>query len=84
METTITCAKEIKPMAEKMITPGKNDLVAFVRRCLFITREDVCKKIFRRDRSWACGSATGGYGPHHPAPASAAAMLLETAIIELV
>ena len=48
METTLTRAKEIQPMAEKMITLGKkNDLAAYRQAMSFITREDVCKKVFQ-------------------------------------
>ena len=48
METTITRAKEIAPMAEKMITLGKaKDLNAYRQALSFITREDVCKKLFK-------------------------------------
>ena len=48
METTVTRAKEIKPLAEKMITLGKkSDLAAYRQAMSFITREDVCKKQFR-------------------------------------
>ena len=48
METTLTRAKEIQPMAEKMITLGKkNDLAAYRQAMSFITREDVCKKVFK-------------------------------------
>ena len=48
METTVTRAKEIKPLAEKMITLGKkNDLAAYRQAMSFITREDVWKKIFK-------------------------------------
>ncbi len=48
METTVTRAKEIKPLAEKMITLGKkSDLAAYREAMAFITREDVCKKLFQ-------------------------------------
>ena len=47
METTVTRAKEIAPMAEKMITLGKAKTLASYRQALaFITREDVAKKVF--------------------------------------
>ena len=47
METTITRAKEIKPLAEKMITLGKQKGLPAYRQALeFITREDVAKKVF--------------------------------------
>ena len=47
METTITRAKEIGPMAEKMITLGKKkDLAAYRQALSFLTREDVAKKLF--------------------------------------
>ena len=47
METTVTRAKEIAPMAEKMITLGKaKDLAAYRQALAFITREDVAKKVF--------------------------------------
>ncbi len=47
METTVTRAKEIAPMAEKMITLGKaKDLAAYRQALSFITREDVAKKVF--------------------------------------
>ena len=47
METTISRAKEIAPMAEKMITLGKSKGLANYRQALsFITREDVTKKLF--------------------------------------
>ena len=47
METTISRAKEIAPMAEKMITLGKSKSLANYRQALsFITSEDVTKKLF--------------------------------------
>lgn len=47
METTVTRAKEIAPLAEKMITLGKaKDLAAYRQALAFITREDVAKKVF--------------------------------------
>ena len=47
METTATRAKEIAPLAEKMISLGKaKDLNAYRQALSFITREDVAKKVF--------------------------------------
>ena len=47
METTVTRAKEIAPMAEKMISLGKaKDLASYRQALGFITREDVAKKLF--------------------------------------
>lgn len=47
METTVTRAKEIGPLTEKMITLGKKKSLADYRQALsFITREDVAKKLF--------------------------------------
>ena len=44
METTVTRAKEIAPLAEKMITLGKAaDLASYRQMLSFITREDVAK-----------------------------------------
>ena len=48
MESTVTRCKEIRPMAEKMITLGKKgDLAAYRKAMAFITREDVVKKVFK-------------------------------------
>ena len=47
METTVTRAKEIAPLAEKMISLGKAKYLNAYRQALsFITREDVAKKVF--------------------------------------
>ena len=48
IKTTVSRAKEVAPLAEKMITLAKkNDLAAYRQAMSFITREDVCKKIFK-------------------------------------
>ena len=61
METTLTRAKEIQPMAEKMITLGKkNDLAAYRQAMGFITREDVCKKVFQ-ELAPSFAERNGGY-----------------------
>ena len=47
VETTLTRAKEVKPLAEKMITLGKKNTLASRRQALaFITKESVVKKLF--------------------------------------
>ena len=47
METTITRAKEIAPMAEKMISLGKEGGLNNYRQVMsFITREDIAKRLF--------------------------------------
>ena len=48
IETTLTRAKEVRALAEKMITLGKKgDLAAYRQAMAFITREDVVKKTFK-------------------------------------
>ena len=48
IKTTITRAKEVAPLAEKMITLAKqNDLAAYRQALCFITKEDVAKKQFQ-------------------------------------
>ena len=47
METTVTRAKEIAPLAEKMITLGKEGGLSNYRKaCSLITREDIAKRTF--------------------------------------
>lgn len=83
METTVTRAKEIGPMTEKMITLGKKKGLANYRQALsFITREDVAKKLFE-EIAPKYAERNGGYtritriGPRRGDAA-------EMAVIELV
>ena len=47
IETTVTRAKEVRAMAEKMITLGKDANLHNKRQALaYITKEDVVKKLF--------------------------------------
>ena len=47
METTLTRAKEVRSLTEKMITLGKKNTLASRRAALaFITKEAVVKKLF--------------------------------------
>ena len=47
IETTVTRTKEVRAMAEKMITLGKVDTLHNKRQALaYITKEDVVKKLF--------------------------------------
>lgn len=83
METTVTRAKEIAPLAEKMITLGKKNTLASRRQALaFITREDVTTKVFK-ELAVTYAERNGGYtritkiGPRRGDAA-------EMAVIELV
>ena len=61
METTFTRAKEIAPLAEKMITLGKKNTLASRRQALaFITKEDVAHKLFT-EMNQKYMSRDGGY-----------------------
>jgi len=61
METTVTRAKEVRSVAEKIITTGKKSDLHSKRRVLaYITKEDVCKKIFE-EISPKYAERNGGY-----------------------
>ena len=83
LETTFTRAKEVQPVAEKMITLGKKgDLAAYRRALAFITKEDVAHKLFK-EIAPKYAERNGGYtrvtrtGPRRGDAA-------EMAVIELV
>ncbi len=83
IETTVTRAKEVRPLAEKMITLGKRgDLAAKRQAMAFITKEGVVKKTFD-ETAPKYADRNGGYtriiriGPRRGDGA-------EMAIIELV
>ena len=47
IKTTLSRAKEVAPLAEKMVTLAKKNTLASYRQALaFITKEDVAKKLF--------------------------------------
>ncbi|MCL2545896.1 MAG: 50S ribosomal protein L17 [Oscillospiraceae bacterium] len=47
LTTTVTRAREVAPLAEKVITLAKkNDLAAYRAALAIVTREDVVKKLF--------------------------------------
>ena len=47
IETTVTRAKEVRAMTERMITLGKQDTLHARRQVLaYVTKEDVVKKLF--------------------------------------
>lgn len=83
LETTITRAKEMRPVAEKMITLGKKNTLAARRDAMaFITKEDVVTKVFA-EIAPGYAERNGGYtritriGPRRGDAA-------EMAVIELV
>lgn len=83
METTVTRAKEVRSVTEKMITLGKKNTLASRRAALaFITKEDVVKKLFD-EIAPKYESRNGGYTAIYkigPRRGDAA----ETAIIKLI
>ncbi|MBQ6048493.1 MAG: 50S ribosomal protein L17 [Oscillospiraceae bacterium] len=83
METTLARAKEIAPLAEKMITLGKKKGLPAYRKVLgFITREDVAKKVFG-EIATKYAERNGGY-TRITATGTRRGDAAETAVIELV
>jgi large subunit ribosomal protein L17 len=83
IETTVTRAKEIRPIAEKMITLGKKNTLASRRMALaYMTKEDTVTKVFK-EIAPKYADRNGGYtriyrlGPRRGDAA-------EMAVIELV
>ena len=83
IETTVTRAKEVRSMAEKMITLGKSDSLHDKRQIFsYITKESVAKKVIDETGPYYAGR-NGGYtrivriGPRRGDAA-------EMAIIELI
>lgn len=61
IETTLYRAKEVRRIAEKMITLGKNDTLHSKRQALaYITKEDVVNKLFT-EIAPAYAERNGGY-----------------------
>ncbi len=61
IETTLTRAKEVRAVADKMITLGKKNTLATRRQALsYITKEDVVKKVFD-EIAPSYADRTGGY-----------------------
>ena len=84
IETTFDRAKEVQPVAEKMITLGKKEgnLAAYRKAMSYITKEDVVQKLFK-EVAPKYADRNGGYtrvtrtGPRRGDAA-------EMAVIELV
>ena len=61
LETTVTRAKELRSITDRMITLGKTNTLAAKRQALrFITKEDVVKKLFD-EISPSFSERNGGY-----------------------
>ena len=61
VETTLTRAKEVRPLAEKMITLGKKNTLASRRQAMaFITKEAVVAKLFS-ETAPSYANRNGGY-----------------------
>ena len=71
IETTVTRAKDVRSMAEKMITLGKaSDLHTKRQVYAYITKEDVAKKLFD-EISPKYADRNGGYASSRSALAAA-------------
>ena len=84
IETTVTRAKEVRAVAEKMITIGKNDDLHSKRQVFaYVTKESVAKKLFDEiapkyaDKNGGCYTRIIKTGPRRGDAA-------EMAIIQLV
>ena len=65
IETTVTRAKEVRAVAEKMITIAKtNDLHSKRQVMAYVTKESVAKKLFDENRTELCRSAGRLYQNH--------------------
>lgn len=61
IKTTVTRAKEVQSLAEKMISLAKkNDLAAYRQALSYLTKEDVAKKLFD-EIGPKYADRTGGY-----------------------
>ena len=61
IKTTLTRAKEVAPVAEKMITLAKDNTLVSYRQALgFITKEDVANKLFK-ELAPSYAERNGGY-----------------------
>ena len=61
IKTTVTRAKEVAPVAEKMITLAKaNNLASYRSALAYITKEDVANKLFK-EIGPKYADRTGGY-----------------------
>ena len=61
IKTTYARAKEVAPIAEKMITLAKqNDLTAYRQVLAYVTKEDVAQKLFK-EIAPKYADRTGGY-----------------------
>ena len=61
LKTTVTRAKEVQPLADKMVTLAKqNDLAAYRQALAFLTQEDVAHKVFK-ETAEKYADRNGGY-----------------------